>query len=335
MNRRLSHSQALGTAALFAFAIAVAARAEETHTHASPAAVDYEPTAAPFLWQIEQDPPSYLYGTIHLPDPRVLALPNAVTEAFESSDVLYLEVPMDADAQQRAAASFLLPEGKSLRAILPEELYKRADTYCLSKGFPLGMLDRISVMGLVAQLQFLDYTDELLAGHLPLDLKLKTMADEDQMPVRSLETIDEQIGAFAAFTDGEQLSILTQTLDQIDECAAKGTSPTEDLVKAYLSGKESELLRLAEEYLDENDPATQKFMTNLVVDRNRRMAERIDDTLGQEPETSFFFAVGTLHYPDESGILSELTERGYTITRLEADDLDEVEPESAEVGSQE
>ena len=37
---------------------------------------------APFLWRIEGPVPSYLYGTIHVPDAQVTNLPPAVEQAF-------------------------------------------------------------------------------------------------------------------------------------------------------------------------------------------------------------------------------------------------------------
>jgi len=37
-----------------------------------------QPTQNPLLWRIEGTVPSYLYGTIHIPDQRVLAVPDVV-----------------------------------------------------------------------------------------------------------------------------------------------------------------------------------------------------------------------------------------------------------------
>jgi len=296
----------------------------ETQPDSPAAAVDVKPTESPFLWKIALDPPSYLYGTIHLPDARVLALPDVVTRAFQASDIVYLEVPMDAAAQQEAASAFLLPEGKSLRAMLPAKLYERADAYCSSKGIPLAMLDRLSIMGVVVQLQLLDYTDELMAGHMPLDVSLSRMAAAEEKPVRHLETIQEQITALTGFTEEEQISLLEQTLDLNDRSAAKGTTPTEDLVTAYLSGKESELLRLTEESFDPAEASTQKFMKNLVDDRNERMADRIAERLRAEPGQAHFFAVGTLHYPAATGILARLDAKGFEIERLAPADIADI-----------
>src|SRR6185295_13415884 len=52
-------------------------------------------TEKPFLWRIDGAPPSYLYGTVHVPDQRVLELPEVVRRAFDASDVFNAEIPLD------------------------------------------------------------------------------------------------------------------------------------------------------------------------------------------------------------------------------------------------
>src|ERR1051325_3410775 len=56
-------------------------------------------TEKPFLWRIEGPVPSYLYGTVHVPDPRVLELPEVVRRALNASDVFNAEIPLDAATQ--------------------------------------------------------------------------------------------------------------------------------------------------------------------------------------------------------------------------------------------
>ena len=65
----------------------------------------------PLLWRIELPTPSYLYGTIHLPDDRVTSLPQVVTEAIGSCGALFTEIPMDMDKLIAAAQAAMLPKG--------------------------------------------------------------------------------------------------------------------------------------------------------------------------------------------------------------------------------
>src|SRR5687767_1251819 len=63
----------------------------------------------PFLWRIEGPVPSYLYGTIHVPDAQVTVLPPAVEKAFASSAAVFTEIPMDGALQIGMMGKMMLP----------------------------------------------------------------------------------------------------------------------------------------------------------------------------------------------------------------------------------
>src|SRR3989442_3498488 len=66
-------------------------------------------TDKPFLWRIEGPVPSYLYGTVHVPDPRVLELPEDVRRALQAFDVFIAAIPLDAATQARMMSHIQLP----------------------------------------------------------------------------------------------------------------------------------------------------------------------------------------------------------------------------------
>ena len=69
--------------ALCAFSGLAQAQSEEKVAHKKP-----------FLWKVElpgAKTPSYLFGTIHLPDKRVITLPKVVDKAVERCDALYCD----------------------------------------------------------------------------------------------------------------------------------------------------------------------------------------------------------------------------------------------------
>ena len=85
------------------------------------ATAQVQATDKPFLWRIEGPTPSYLFGTIHVPDARVLAIPDVVRRAFDASDVFNGELPLDDATRQSADALFRLPQGQTLRTLLGDE----------------------------------------------------------------------------------------------------------------------------------------------------------------------------------------------------------------------
>ena len=91
-------------------------------------------TTQPFLWKIEGDNPSYLYGSIHLPDKGVLTIPDVVYDALTDVDCVYTEVKLDADSQVRSAQLSILPDDETLDDLLPQDVLNRLRTYLSSKG---------------------------------------------------------------------------------------------------------------------------------------------------------------------------------------------------------
>ncbi|MGH8584859.1 MAG: TraB/GumN family protein [Gammaproteobacteria bacterium] len=59
---------------------------------------------------------SHVFGTIHVGDPRVLALPKPVTDAFEKSRGLVIEVMLDEGGLGAFSTHMLLEPGKTLPA---------------------------------------------------------------------------------------------------------------------------------------------------------------------------------------------------------------------------
>ena len=80
-----------------------------------------------FLWEIETNPPSYFFGTIHVPYTRVWdAIPLNAKKAFARSHKIYFELDLsDHSTLSALSACQLLPKGMHLSQVLPSDLYLR------------------------------------------------------------------------------------------------------------------------------------------------------------------------------------------------------------------
>jgi hypothetical protein len=283
-------------------------------------------TDKPFLWRIEGTVPSYLYGTIHVPDPRVLELPDVVRRAMDASDVFNAEIPLDAGTQMGMLGKIMLPPGQDLRTIAGDEVFARlvkAITNALGNTLPPGAADIMASTlapmkpwAAMSQVELLEFLPDMMAGRQPLDAMLYGMATKAGKEVGGLETVDEQIGVFEGFTIQEQVKLLTSALDDLDKPRPGGLSPARHLVNLYLAGDLAGLAgELNEQYPD--DAALKKKMVARVIDdRNLAMADRIAARCATKPARSYFFAVGALHYAGNTGIVTQLTKKGFKITRL-------------------
>lgn len=288
-----------------------------------------KPVEQPFLWIIEGENPSFLYGTIHLPDERVTTLPAVVTEAIDACDALYCELPMDPASQMGAQGKMMLPKGQTLDKILPEDLFKRAEALMKKKGLPglMPPLTSLQPWALAMQIQMLDFMKELMSGKPALDALIYTRAQKAKKEVGGLETMDEQLGVFAEI-DGVEM--LRQTIEQEEKAAGEGKKAIQQLIELYLAGDLDKMEAESERQMAAA-PAEyrEKFAKLLITDRNHRMVERMLARMNENPGTSYFFAVGTLHYPGEEGILQLMEKAGKKLRRLSAEDAGKLQPEAA------
>lgn len=80
------------------------------------------------LWQVmaQGKVRGYVFGTIHLGDPRVAGIRPGVADALIASDAVVTELAMEPENLRRAAAGLLLPEGERLQEAFNQAfLYRR------------------------------------------------------------------------------------------------------------------------------------------------------------------------------------------------------------------
>ena len=292
-------------------------------------------TDKPFLWRIEGTVPSYLYGTVHVPDPRVLELPEVVRRAFDASDVFNAEIPLDAATQAGMLAKIMLPPGQDLRKLAGEEVFGRlvrAITNILGGQLPgageilAATLQPMKPWAAMSQVELLEYLPDVMAGRQPLDAMLYGMATKANKEVGALETVDEQVAVFEGFTMDEQVRMLASTLDEIEKPRPGGLSSIRQLVNLYLAGDLNQLAAELKEQGTEDEALKKKIVARLIDNRNLKMADRIAALYAKKPARSYFFAVGALHYAGDTGIITQLTKKGFKITRLGPADVPSIVP---------
>jgi len=249
--------------------------------------------------------PSWLFGTIHSEDPRVLALPQAVEQALAAARGVTVEVVPDSGAMRAAQARMLLGEGESLRERLPPALYRDTIGALAARGLPEAAAERFKPWAVIMLLSMPPSS----TGQL-LDLTLVEKANAAGKPVQGLETMAEQLAVFERLGNADQVALLEDTLANHDALPRL----FDHLTHIYLARDLSGLLRLERQQLagSDSDLAT-RFRHALVDKRNRRMAERIVPLVR---EGGNFIAVGALHLPGDGGLLDRLRDAGFVIECL-------------------
>jgi uncharacterized protein YbaP (TraB family) len=277
------------------------------------AAAEAMPYADGVLWRVEtaEGISNYVFGTLHSSDDRITSLPAPVSEAFAATETLAIEVVLDNAAIFKIGRAMMLPSDKRLDALLTSKQVAQLKDVAAHYHMPFTMVTRFKPWA--AMIVFsLPPAEQLrtAAGKKPLDESLRLQAEGARKTVVGLETVDEQIETLDGMVEADQMLLLDSTLEQAVEieqmfAALREAYLARDLAAVY------ELLNAAK--VDDDTGAVERFEQRLVIDRNRRMVERMGKLL---QEGNAFVAVGALHLPGEKGILQLLADRGYRVTRV-------------------
>lgn len=255
------------------------------------------------LWRISGnglEQPSYLFGTMHVSDPRLRELPLPLKHALDSAATLAVEV--DLSSVNPLEAMDLIQMDTTLYGLLGEEDFRVVQNYVSKEVNPMfGMIINnikpFFVMGLLMQsgeaLQAQDAT--------VLDLYLVQQAREQGKEVVNLETLTEQVVVIDQIPLEQQAQML---LEQVRDTATF-SSGMDVLLEAYLQQDLAAMMQLAEE-----EEGLGEYESAFVQERNHTMAQRIDSLL---KETNLLVAVGALHLPGEEGLIKLLQEKGYNV----------------------
>ena len=281
-----------------------------------------EVTTNPFLWEIEGDNPSYLFGSIHLGDERLLTLPDIVIEAIDEVDVVYTETKLDLETQTDTVYLCMLSGGQTLNDLLPQDVIDRLDSYLSNKDLSSSSFSLFKIWFVAATIALLDEA----TNNPSLDQYIWDLAISKGKSTGGIETAEEQINVFDSFSIEEQTEMLNDTLDELEEYATTGVSPTEAMKDAYIGGNLETLQDLMFSDTEETTPLYVKFRTLMLTDRNYNMTQRIDQILTDNPDTQYFFTIGAGHYCGDDGIIKLLENKGYTITLIPFDERESCDP---------
>jgi uncharacterized protein YbaP (TraB family) len=256
------------------------------------------------LWRVESSDGliSHLFGTIHLSDPRITRLSAESLSRLLESESFVMEVVLNRETFSSMASAMIFSSHDTLETISGAATYKRAIRLLERYGLSASRANRLKPWAVYTILS-------LPPGQsgLPLDLRLMTLAQENQLPVYGLETIEEQTTLFDSMDIADQLVLLQQAVCNYD----LAQSDIEEIIGHYLKHDLNAMLRMTETY---RYPGSERFIDALLWRRNKIMAERMQAHLRRG---AAFVAVGALHLPGKGGILDLLTRDGYSVMAID------------------
>lgn len=272
----------------------------------------------PILWKLDTTPSSWLFGTIHLPDPRVSTLPAPAKILFDQSDIVLTEITMEQKDTRLIAKMMKRHDEQPLKAIIPEATYQRLTDHLDELSVPIQAFEPMKLWAIYAALPMLP-SQQKYPTTTPLDLHIYQQAKLSNKLVGGLETAVEQTLYFDQFTHHEQVTLLEETLDIIDADKHRLTNSIEMMIEWYLQGGQIPIRTFMKQInpVDNDKKLEAKITDILLTQRNQIMAERIVQSLKENPDKSHFIAVGAGHLSDDKNIPYFLEKRGITASKID------------------
>ncbi len=288
------------------------------------AAAEATENAKAIFWRVEKAgmPPSHLFGTVHLTDDRVNRLSPAVKGALDSARKLILEledVSPDTMMQEVAKSPqlvglMLYTDGRRLDQLLGGADYETV-TQALSKaGVPPQAAGTFRPWLVTMMLSVSDCEqNRMKSGLLALDARLAKETEARGLKARGLETVASQLQALSGVPEKDQVEVLKSTVryyHRIDDLI-------ETMIQLYQRRELGAMWPLQLELAEKVGIGRKVFNSYeeaLLTKRNFGMR---DAALPYLAEGQAFIAVGALHLPGKTGLVSLLRGAGYTVTSIE------------------
>lgn len=264
------------------------------------------------VWEIEKDGRQlFIGGTIHVLSADDYPLPRQFDLAYDNSDSVVLETDIgrlrSPEFQQLALGEMIYTDGTNLRSLLKDETYQDLEAFCATRGIPAATLMMFKPGMVAMTLTLLELRRLGLMG-AGVDSHFSGRADRDGKEVGQLETVEQQLSFLAAMGAGREDELIRYTLRDI------GTLPEllESIKVAWRSGDLETLDEMTLMPLKQEFPELYRI---LLVNRNNAWVPMIESMFNSDEVE--LVLVGALHLVGEQGLLEQLIDRGYSVSRLQ------------------
>ncbi len=277
------------------------------------------------FWKIEKDErkPSYLLGTMHVSDKRVLKMKDEVEPYLTEAKILYKEIANTHREYREYVNMRLRDDDRTLDQDLSEEDFKKA----------VETVKLIDIEEDDFKTYELWYVYEILDGAPWYRGKDKDPFEEDDEPV-----LDTQLGMMA-FDHDVKVQALEKTRERAlllwdrpkemylgaIKRALSNTDVIENIkerrelqIQIYLSRDTQKMYNDHEERL--KDEPQEIYDIEKVAMLDKRNLNMVNGMTKGLIKGNSFTAVGALHLPGEEGILNILVNRGYSVSRMDCDE---------------
>lgn len=275
------------------------------------AAEEAPPRSGPALWRVaDENTTVWLFGSVHILDPKLAWRRDAVEDAFAASGRVYFEIPMDT-ASQRESAGLLFrlganPPGVTLSSRLSADGVARLKRVATKLGVEPATLEPLRpwLASVILSVRLI-----IVGGGDPeagVERILARRAAIEGKSLAAFETPQEQVRLFAELAPEVEAALLENGLRQIED----EPKLLDDIVAIWRAGDPDRLAGLVNGAVSRTPGVYERF----IVERNERFADGVETILAEE-EGEVFVAVGAGHFGGPDGVDAMLLARGLVVER--------------------
>ncbi len=258
------------------------------------------------LWKLEGNncQTSYMYGTMHMINSEYYNFTKSMKDKVKSSDAIIMEVggmpnPLKTfqlmSLDSGSVHDYFSEEQISL---LLEFMDTELDTSPEEFHQLYGGMKPFFILQAISQAYFGDETESY-------DLDIMLIANENNIPLIGLETIEEQLGFFDALSHEEMAGLIMDAVENFDD----EKKETLKMMEIYSEQKVDKLVP----FMKKQSPELMQFSDIFLYNRNKAWIPKIKEEV---KDKSCFIAVGAAHLFGEDGVIDLLKKEGYTLTPI-------------------
>lgn len=265
--------------------------------------------ADPALWKIQKgDATIWLFGTVHVLPPDANWHYPMLDGALAASKTLYVEEnDDDPTTMQPLILQYGIDPAHPLAGEVGVADEQRLQAAAQTAGIPPQALETMRPWLAAVTLTVAPIVKAGFDPDSGADKQLRKQFAAQGKPVEGLESAAQQIRFFANLPEPAQVSMLRSTLDDY----TKAASEIGELVQDWERGDVAGIANIENSDLRANYPALYQV---LLVDRNRRWAQRIAQML--DGHSSVTIAVGAAHLAGPDDVQAQLQKFGITVKRV-------------------
>lgn len=263
------------------------------------------------LWKIEGKDikeSSYLFGTIHIINDEDYFLPKGTLSAIDQVQSMAFEIDMSGMNDMSMAMDLMknafMSDNLSIKDLLTDEEYSMVDDHFKKIGMPLMLFERMKPMFLTVFASSDMDPNGLKNGSMKsYELEFMEMAEESDLPIYGLETIEYQMSMFDSIPYQDQAKMLVDAIKSVDT----SNDQFQQIVEIY----KSQNLNAMYSMINEDGEGFGNYEDLLLVNRNQNWIPIMEKMMEKE---AVFFAVGAGHLGGKQGVINLLRKQGYQLS---------------------